>query len=129
MEWINVKERLPEFDKYVLGRYNLKNWHDKDDQENVICVVVKFIKSKIEGNNLCPYQWDTFGPSKFFGQEISYWAELPKPPIDEEKVDKEDYKMTDFDAGLIADFNKRFSDLFIEDLMKNFDKPNDPPSL
>ncbi len=115
--WINTSERLPEAGKYVLGRYNGRNWHDSTDQENVNCVVVKLVKGisveerekmkngeipsepygyisangkgetdrwliytrgDQEGNNKVPYAWETFGPSNFFGQQITSWAEIPK---------------------------------------------------
>lgn len=31
-----------------------------------------------DGNNLVPYEWDTFGPTKFFGQEIDCWQPIEK---------------------------------------------------
>ena len=30
-----------------------------------------------EGNNLVPYNWEEFGPSAYFGQEVDTWARLP----------------------------------------------------
>jgi len=44
MNWISVKDRLPEEGKYVLAKHNRGTWHDSDDQANVNCVVVKLIK-------------------------------------------------------------------------------------
>ena len=35
-----------------------------------------------DGNNKRPYNWETFGPSSFFGQDITHWLELPSPPIE-----------------------------------------------
>jgi hypothetical protein len=32
------------------------------------------------GNNKRPYNWETFGPSSFFGQDITHWMKLPEPP-------------------------------------------------
>lgn len=42
--FINTKDQLPEDNKYVLGIHNRTTWHDKDDQEYVNYVVVKFKK-------------------------------------------------------------------------------------
>lgn len=100
MKWISVEEKLPEPNKYVLAKHNRGTWYDSDDQKNVNCVVVKLKKGisqkdrdklssinnpvsntyKAEdehGNNLVPYAWFTFGPDKFFGQEITHWCEIP----------------------------------------------------
>lgn len=44
MKWISTKERLPEDGKYVLARHNRGTWHDRTDQENVNCVVVKLVR-------------------------------------------------------------------------------------
>jgi len=30
------------------------------------------------GNNEKPYNWESFGPSSYFGQEITHWMEIPK---------------------------------------------------
>jgi hypothetical protein len=44
MNWISTKDKLPEEGKYVLARHNRGTWNDRDDQENVNCVVVKLKK-------------------------------------------------------------------------------------
>ncbi len=102
-QWISVKDRLPEGGKYVLCRHTRGTWRDSQDQENVNCVVLKFVrgisiaerekmawdssdrkriyKSEDEhGNNQRPYNWQEFGPDSFFGQDISHWMPLPEPP-------------------------------------------------
>jgi hypothetical protein len=33
-----------------------------------------------DGNNKRPYCWSSFGPDNFFGQDITHWMPLPKPP-------------------------------------------------
>ena len=33
-----------------------------------------------DGNNLVPYNWNSFGPDSFFGQTITHW--MPIPDID-----------------------------------------------
>lgn len=103
MKWIEIisEKDLPPKGKYVLARHNIGTWLDSTDQENVNCVVVKLVygiteeeRMKIKGtdrsrvykfgdvfgNNLVPYAWTTFGPSKFFGQDITHWAFIE--PID-----------------------------------------------
>ena len=74
--WIETTYKLPREGKYVLGRYSGGNWHDSEDQDNVICVVVKRIKGEAKDNNKVPYKWDTFGPGSFFGQDISHWMPI-----------------------------------------------------
>lgn len=96
MNWIKTTDRLPEENKYVLVRHSRGTWRDSDDQANVNCVVAKLVKGLSkkdralldpkserartyysedeEGNNLVPYIFDTFGPDKFFGQDIEYWT-------------------------------------------------------
>lgn len=32
----------------------------------------------VSGNNLVPYNWETFGPDSFFGQTITHWMKIPK---------------------------------------------------
>ena len=46
MKWIEIKSEndLPKEGKYVLGRHNRNTWSDRDDQDNVNCVVVKMVK-------------------------------------------------------------------------------------
>ena len=91
---------LPENNQYVLVRLTKDNWGDQDDPNgNRYYRVVKFklgltlearkqlpdhhhskdtYGSSDEGfNNTCGYCWDEFGPSKFFGQEVDIWYDLP----------------------------------------------------
>lgn len=44
MNWINIKDKLPPEKKYVLAKHNTGTWIDRDDQQNVNCVVVKLVK-------------------------------------------------------------------------------------
>lgn len=75
--WIDVKDELPPFRKYVLARHNRGTWHDSTDQENVNCVVVKRIPARVQDNNLVPYEYSEFGPDHFFGQSITHWMHIP----------------------------------------------------
>jgi len=120
MKWISTKDKLPEEGKYVLARHSRGTWYDKEDQENVNCVVVKLKKGiskeerelmkkgKLEfkttritdcgglwagtsrdiprynitrtadedGNNLVPYNWESFGANSFYGQMITHWTPI-----------------------------------------------------
>lgn len=103
MEWTSTTDKLPEEGKYVLARHNRGTWHDSTDQENVNCVVVKLVKgiSMVRrqfmaashnptlkemaktyracdefSNNKVAYNWVTFGPASFFGQEITHWTPI-----------------------------------------------------
>lgn len=94
-KWIKVEEQLPEDGEYVLTIYNRGNWISKDGREGKhTYIVAKFLKGKLlsdnkEGpfrmqdqfeNNSVPYCWDTFGPLKLFGQDVSFWMSLPEGP-------------------------------------------------
>ena len=72
-----ISEKIPPINTYVLGRYNGGNWHDRDDQEGCVWVVVKFIRYDDELNKHFPYRWETFGPHTFSGRSIDLWCELP----------------------------------------------------
>ena len=39
-----------------------------------------FYASDEHGNNLKPYNWDTFGAKSYFGQQVTHWMPLPNPP-------------------------------------------------
>ena len=111
MNWISTKERLPKEGKYVLGRHNMKTWIDDEAVNCVVVRLVKGISKKErelmrEGeiknpvvfqaikrhhiymsedeheNNKVPYNWETYGPMSFFGQEITHW--MPIIPIKHE---------------------------------------------
>ena len=75
---IDVREVLPPLYKYVLAHINKYNWIDRDDPEGVYWKVVKRIPAKQYGNNKRDFEWTSFGPSKYFGQEVDYWVPLPE---------------------------------------------------
>lgn len=101
MNWISIKDKLPEEGKYVIVRHNRGTWRDGTDQANVNCVVAKMLKGlslkdreKLDpnserartyrgedehGNNLVPYSFDTFGTDSFCGQSITHW--MPIEPL------------------------------------------------
>jgi len=118
MNWISVKDKLPEPNKYVFIRHCLTNWKDPDHQSGVQYDVAKFVRgisleerklmkegklpsSKSSGwclsdgwkeherwqiyrsedehgNNSVPYDWETFGPMKYFGQDVTHWMPIPE---------------------------------------------------
>lgn len=39
-----------------------------------------YANGDIFGNNTVPYEWNGQGPMKWFGQDVSYWMELPIEP-------------------------------------------------
>jgi hypothetical protein len=80
MEWIPVSERLPPFNKYVLGYYCRGNWHDSRDDPNrevVMRIDTSMTDAGDPNNNNCGYKWSTFGPMRHFGADISHWCEIP----------------------------------------------------
>lgn len=99
MNIIDVKDKLPENNTYVLAHYNGGNWFDPDDQLGCEWQVCKFVRGlsladrellpDIDSRKCCyrsgdeafnnqrAYIWDTFGPGSHFGQDIDYWAPLP----------------------------------------------------
>lgn len=92
--WIKTTDKLPPERKYVIGKVSARR-KDEDDPENVNVVVVKLIKgislkerseldtsdqrkklysaSDERGNNKRPYNWETFGPTNFLGQDVIEW--------------------------------------------------------
>lgn len=101
MKKININDRLPNDNQYVLVHLTNDNWLDDDDPEgNRYFKVAKFIKGlsqqdrdelpeghprknsyhmeDVSGNNQVPYCWSSFGMDVYFGQEVDFWFELPK---------------------------------------------------
>lgn len=79
-KWIDCAVELPPLNRYVVGFYNGGNWGDSDDPINVNGVVVKRVMvtpGRECPNNKRDYEYNTFGPSNFFGQDISHWFPLP----------------------------------------------------
>lgn len=102
-EIFNTNDILPEEGKFVLGYVNYDNWViDSDKSGKVYWRVVYLVKGisieeretlhdqdprkrihrfgDVFGNNLVTYSWGTFGPSNFYGQDITRWCHLPDVP-------------------------------------------------
>ena len=99
--WISVDDRMPPKEKYVFIHLTKNNWNDSSDSEGAVAMLLtgiskaerealkssvveadlkraKIYRSEDEWlNNLRPYCWDTFGLSKYFGQEVDFWMEIP----------------------------------------------------
>lgn len=80
MKKISVKDKLPLLGRYVVCHYTGGNWTDFADQEGCEWVVARRVNDTggNNPNNKRKYYWDTFGPGMIFGQEVDYWAELPR---------------------------------------------------
>jgi hypothetical protein len=100
LEWHDSDKILPIENTYVLVRYERDNWGDSHDQEGCKYKVAKFEKGisteeralmsdsdprkrtytgkDQHGSNQKPYQWSEFGPNNFFGQDVKYWAYIPR---------------------------------------------------
>ena len=105
IEWISVKDKLPENNQRVLiwngdadvatfkrgiseeERELMKSGELDDWEEEGWCASMGYIRNKRSsvikaydqwGNNLLPYGWDV-GVTVLFGQDVSYWAEINSP--------------------------------------------------
>ena len=100
MEWISVKDRLPEKDQWVLCLRTGDNWIV--DGKPFKYVIVSFVtglsltdramlpcedvrkrtysRGDEHENNKVPYCWESFGPGYEFGQCVSHWQPLPELP-------------------------------------------------
>jgi hypothetical protein len=72
MNWINRKDRLPEYGQYVLVYYCGDNW-GQDGYHRV--KVARFERD--ERNNDNNYYWDCGCNLELFGQDVSHWMPLP----------------------------------------------------
>lgn len=94
-EWHDPKKELPEEYRPVIIWIPNMPWHHSEVGKMVFYDIAWLIKgitkeerNKMkecrrkheyrfgdeEGNNLVPYEWETFGPMKYFGQEVKAWA-------------------------------------------------------
>lgn len=100
MSWKYVKDGdLPSEGKFVIAKHNLGTWIHEDENVNTVVVQLRYGLSKEmretldslgdsrakrytsadeDGNNLVPYCWETFGATKFHGQNIICWMEIPE---------------------------------------------------
>lgn len=72
MEWISVKEKLPELDKPVLICY--VGCHDKKLHNDAVAI---YTKNKYADNL---YSWYFTVDGRIVKLKIKYWAPLPEPP-------------------------------------------------
>ena len=80
--WISCDEQLPDENEFILGYCGPYNEIQKSAPH---CDVVRLTRlqtpeSSYSSNNKKDYEWKTFGPKTYFGQEISHWMPLPQVP-------------------------------------------------
>lgn len=109
MDWINVEDRLPEENKYVLilngskiEVARIEKGISKEERDKMKCGELPERKERcvlVSGevltvnrsdlfkgcdewtNNLVPYKWYAqSGPMQWQGQDVSHWMPLPEPP-------------------------------------------------
>ena len=98
-EWISTEDKLPKAGKYVLARHNRGTWNDKDDQENVNCVVVKLVKGITEAMRIKMKQGmlpDYEVNGIFSGHTIKSRRSQIYGPEDEHGNNKKPYYWTQF---------------------------------
>lgn len=71
--WISVKDELPPLGRYVLIHHTRSTWKDSRDQDGVQYDVALREAARQEA-----YQWVTFGPTTYFGQEIDFWMPIER---------------------------------------------------
>jgi len=92
MQWISVKNRLPENKQKVLIYYPNDRYFFNGKSD---CISAAwFIKGKTReeadklgsysaedqfGNNLVPYYWEGDGPMAWFGQDVTHWMPIESP--------------------------------------------------
>ena len=78
-KWIIVKDRLPEDKQRVLIFVPENNVYGYDDEIESVNVAVFDRDVDDCWNNKKPYDWKDSGKT-YFGQEVTPWMPLPKPP-------------------------------------------------
>ena len=79
MKWISVKDRLPKNKRRVLIFVPENNVYGYDHERE--CVNVAVFDRGVDDcwNNKKPYDWKD-SHKTYFGQEVTHWMPLPKPP-------------------------------------------------
>ena len=110
MKWHLTKDELPEKNEYVLCYVPGRPWFDDTDNDTYHYVVAKLVKGISQEerealsddnprkrkfttgdecfNNLVPYEWITFGPDSFFGQEVIAWTYIDLCDLDISKEER-----------------------------------------
>lgn len=77
MEWISVKDRVPELDKKVLIYYSLKSTPKKGEKVEVFHYVEEaWLESITTTKNAVSYSWQN---SEYNNPTPTHWAELNYP--------------------------------------------------
>jgi hypothetical protein len=90
IDWISVRDRLPEHEQIVLIHEPNNNVFGYGNVR-VRMHVAQFIRGRVPGpgetirhadqwgNNQVPYIWEGDGPCSWNGQEVTHWAEIDPP--------------------------------------------------
>ena len=76
MEWISVKERLPELDEYVLIYWQLKKGKKEEDGFYDM-IEIASLDSITHRKDQVSTEWKD---KEYNGKEPTHWMPLPKPP-------------------------------------------------
>jgi hypothetical protein len=100
MQWVSIEKEQPRHGQAVLVRYSRDNWHsphtlaDGLPRKHWRWQAAIFVRGRTAeeakaanvyrsqdqwGNNLVPYEWQTFGTGNLFGQEVTHWAAITDP--------------------------------------------------
>lgn len=84
-KWVSIKDKFPEDNQKVVVVTHGNNIQVAVFRRGRPIEVVKATGSiwpyDQYANNLVPYGWEAdAGPMSWFGQDVSYWAELPALP-------------------------------------------------
>lgn len=70
MNWISIKDKLPELNKYVLIHIINRKWIDEGDPFYKVASLHK----KYDNT----FRFEEFGPDCFTLDEVDYWCEIQK---------------------------------------------------
>lgn len=80
MNWISVKDKLPELKQRVIVFLDAETAVLAEvGGKRVLVEAVNFVADANGGNNQKPYAWEE-GPMKHFGQNVTHWMPIPEPP-------------------------------------------------
>lgn len=79
MKWINVKDSLPEIDKYVLVYYTIPN-SSKLGEIRKYLEIARVDSITLYGNNKKSVSWQD---KEYNGCDPLYWMPLPEYPIED----------------------------------------------
>lgn len=73
-----VNGDFPPMGRYVCVHYCGGNWSSKDPHKGQNWSVAARKPCQVFGNQKLPWRWETFGPGRFFPEDIDMWFYLPE---------------------------------------------------